>query len=112
MARKHKSHRPTSKTQRRELWNLRKRAAILAFAAAEDEDEEEDALALVVLCRRELKAARSQKFGLRGAYDAARVDQFYWSLVNEFSDKRFKAWARCDARGLEASIRKSPSSLR
>jgi hypothetical protein len=94
MARRFKSHRPPSKTQLRALWKKREKAAILAYATADDEDEEEDAIAIALLCHHKQREARSRKFGVRGAYDAVRVEEFYRSLVMDFSDKRFKAWAR------------------
>ena len=85
-------HRLRSKTKRRAYWKQLQDLGLLYLVDAEDEEEDLEAAMLLLLARKEMKAARSEKWGPRGPYNASKSDEFFRLLLEHFSERRFRIW--------------------
>jgi len=72
---------------------------IIMLADAEDDDEELVALLFLRLAFTEQRdrKARSGKYGRRGPYKSRKSKDFFDLMLNDFSDRWFKSWFRCES---------------
>lgn len=69
--------------------------AVILLAAADDAEDEMIALMVARMAQKAKQEARSKKYGMRGPYDEAKVDEFFENLLTRTSERKFKAWFRC-----------------
>jgi hypothetical protein len=66
-------------------------------------DEELEGLAIIALALEGKKAAQDPRHGMRGAYNAERVEKMFYHLMDTFSERRFTGLFALEARMVVAA---------